>query len=866
LWILPGIFLAASQAQVAVDLTGRVTDENNAPVARALLSLRSETTGDEPVRLETVSDANGTFRLQLPAPGEYVVSAEREGYFRLEDRPVRFEGGSNELSLVLNHLREVFESVEVTASPPMLDHDRTTAGETLTGVEILSVPYPTTHNLRNALRVMPGVVQDTRGRIHVNGGSEEQTVYLLDGFNVSDPLTGRFESRLSVEAVRSVEILTSNPSAEYGKGSAGALILKTPTGDDKLRYSGTNFVPGIEQHKGLIIGNWTPRFNLSGPLRRGRAWFSDSMDIQYDQHVVEELPKGQDRTSSWRLSNLLRNQINLSPSDILYTGFLINYWNAPRRGLSVLDPMETTVDRRSRQWFFHFKDQIYFGRGVLLEAGYAANRTFGREVPQGGGLYIFTPEGKQGNYFVDAVRKARRDQWLVNLFMPSFELAGGHQLKLGLDLDRLNYWQDVRRTGYVYHRADGSLLRRVVFGGSGLLQHSNKEASFYVQDSWKLRPKLLFELGVRLDWDAIVRNASGSPRFGFSWAPGGLEHTKISGGYAVIHDATNLRLFTRPVDQHALTTYFSRDGSVQRGPAVSFFSIENTNLKRPRYHNWSLGVEQRLPGNFYARAGYLRRRGRDGFTYANAVESGRLPRPGKIAQLGASAVDAFYILGNQRRDVYDALELAVRRVFERQYGWSASYTRSRAFSNAVVDVNVDDPVIVTHNIGRMPWDSPNRLKSWGYLPTFRKKWSVAYLLEYRTGFPFSIQNEEGAMVGEINSFRFPAYFELNLHLERRFEFRGHRWAWRGGFNNITNHKNPNVVNNNTGSPNFMSFYGGSGRVLTFRIRWLGRRESRLGGHTRGLPMVQREQSRSRSGDRLRLRRAAPHLHQQLRKT
>ncbi len=71
-------------------------------------------------------------------------------------------------------------------------------------------------------------------------------------------------------------------------------------------------------------------------------------------------------------------------------------------------------------------------------------------------------------------------------------------------------------------------------------------------------------------------------------------------------------------------------------------------------------------------------------------------------------------------------------------------------------------------------------------------------------------------------FRLPAFLELNTHIEHRFVFRGHRWAGRVGFNNITNHKNPTVVNNNTESRNFMSYYGGQGRTLVFRIRWLGR--------------------------------------------
>ena len=98
---------------------------------------------------------------------------------------------------------------------------------------------------------------------------------------------------------------------------------------------------------------------------------------------------------------------------------------------------------------------------------------------------------------------------------------------------------------------------------------------------------------------------------------------------------------------------------------------------------------------------------------------------------------------------------------------------------------------------------------------------MVYLLEARNGFPFSIQDDEGHVVGALNSHRFPNFLELNLHFERRFRFREYWWAFRFGFNNVTNHKNPNVVNNNTRSPQFLSFFGGQSRAFTFRIRWLG---------------------------------------------
>jgi hypothetical protein len=76
-------------------------------------------------------------------------------------------------------------------------------------------------------------------------------------------------------------------------------------------------------------------------------------------------------------------------------------------------------------------------------------------------------------------------------------------------------------------------------------------------------------------------------------------------------------------------------------------------------------------------------------------------------------------------------------------------------------------------------------------------------------------------VGDFNSYRFPTFFDLNLHVERTFRLRGRQWAVRAGFLNITNHRNPNTVNSNMASPNFMHYYGGQRRSLNFRIRLVG---------------------------------------------
>ncbi len=849
-WIVLAAVPALGTAQVR--LSGRVVDETRVAVPHVLISLRPQpaapaSTGPSapaPGRssassgspspspnasltapsAQAVSDQAGSFHVEVAAAGRYLLRAEREGFFLLENDPIDLDAGANEITVVLHHQREIHESIEVSYSPAAVDLEQPASEESVTANDILSVPYPSSHSLQNAMRVMPGaVVQDAQGEPHFNGGAAEQTYWTLDGFNAGDPLTGRFDSSLSVEAVRSMTLSSARSPAEFGKGSAGTLAIETGMGDDQFRYTATNFIPGVENRKGLIIGDWRPRLNLSGPIRRGRAWFFNALNGEYSKHVVDELPKGEDRTTRYGFSDLLRGQVNLTSSNIVSSGILFSASQAPRNGLSVLDPPETTVDQRARQAFFHVKDQHYFSRGLVLEFGYARNSTFGRDIPQGPDLYILTPQGRLGNYFSDARRWSTRNQWIANAISPSFSLGGTHTLKGGMDLNSLDYRQDTRRSGYEHWNLQGTPLDRVLYGGSGAFRRGNTEFAWFLEDTWKPHARLLFHLGVRQDWDRIVGDWATSPRLSVNWSPPGWDDTKISAGYGIVYDATNLRTFTRYLDQYTLTTEFDANGMPQQGPQLTLFEQEPQRLRAPRYENWSAGLEQRLPAGFFARVDYLRKRGRDGFTFENDTSLDAAALAQQAAQLGAAGVSGVFRPVNDRRDVYDAVEITVRKNFLKQYTWLGSYTRSRARSNSVLDISIDNPVQAANNFGPMPWDAPQRFLSWSYFP-LTEKWALAYMAEWRSGYPFSIEDERGNVQGAVNSRRFPAFFELNVQLERRVDLFGYRWALRGGVNNLTNRLNPTLVNNVDTSPQFLEFYGGSSRAFVTRIRWLGKKE------------------------------------------
>ena len=129
--------------------------------------------------------------------------------------------------------------------------------------------------------------------------------------------------------------------------------------------------------------------------------------------------------------------------------------------MGVLTPPSTTLDERGRTWFLALKDQIYVARGTLLGVGFAEMLTLARLVPLGTGIYTITPYGNQGNNFINSTEHSRRGQFLTNLFLPGWHLAGTHNLKMGADVDRLDYEQGINRTGYDLYGVHSNLLRSV---------------------------------------------------------------------------------------------------------------------------------------------------------------------------------------------------------------------------------------------------------------------------------------------------------------------------------------------------------------------------------------------------------------------
>jgi len=828
--LLVSLFVPASVPVVAADSAdckGVVLDETGVPVVAAQVKLQD--VSGHVYRAET--DGTGHFALHDLAPGDYKAEVRKEGFFVLAGQGLTLRGGENEVSLILNHEEEIREQIKVTARPNQIDTQDTAQRAALSARDIRDIPVPSVHILRESLVALPEIVRDNRDNLHVAGARSSDTQYLLDGFEIGDPASGALTSRFNVDATRAAEIQTGRVGAAYAHSGASILSLETPDGDDRWRVGTTNPAPGINIQEGAHLGNWYPRFTFSGPIQRGRFWFSDSISVQHTFAVVKQLRPGPDTSEEWAGDNLLRLQYNITPRHILHASFLYNRAHDNNLGLDALDPQTTTVTAEQRRGFVSLKDQIWF-HNALFDAGVAVDDGTIEYIPQGSQPFILLINGTVGNYFQHLHDRGRRLQGVGGVTAVSHGGLGTHQFAAGFNVAGLRYTQSAERGEIDALYASNSLMggaactspvpgclvRRSTFTGAANPTVSNTQAGGYVQDTWSLSKRFVLQPGVRADWDRFTQSAMVEPRLSVNFLPFADDRSKLSVGWGIYNAPLNLALIAQVFDQQQVDTFYDSTGNVMPpGSVTSQFVLPTSGLHQPRFTISSAGWQEKIGRNTLVGLELLARNGYHGFAFVDQQPA----QPGGI-----------FLLQDHRKDRYRSATISVRHVFSDSMEVFGAFTRSRARSDEVVNPALGSIFYVAQQSGPLAWDAPNRFLSWGWAPTHIWSTQLSFFLEYRTGYPFSAVNLQQQLFGPANSLRFPAYVNLNLGLERKFALRGYLWAARIEAVNVFGRQNPDTVVNNVDAPLcsssvaqgcFHAFSGGQGHALTLRVRFAGRK-------------------------------------------
>jgi hypothetical protein len=814
--LLAGAFLifcllsAAAQAQQAHSpVTVSVVDENGVSIPGAEITVM-ETGQPSPAHH---TDYAGQCSISPLSQNAYTLRAAKPGFY--ETVLTGLDPADSTEKIVMAHVQIVREEVNVTASVPGIDTTEVAGEITMNTPEIVNIPYETSRDIRNLLPFNPGVIQDATGQIHVDGSETWETLDLIDGFDVRSPVSGTLDMRVSTDAVRTVETKTTRLPAEFGRSTGGVVALYTGMGDNKFRFNATNFVPSFREANGLRFDQFVPRFTFSGPLKRNRAWWYGGVETEINNMYTAGLPAEADTSLLVRGSNLLKAQVNLSSRQIVTLGLLFNDYHSPYEGLSTLVPQASTIRHNIIAWLPYLRDQLTMKNGTLLEAGVGHMRYRDGYEPHGSAPYAITPEQTRGSFFQSKTMRSSRWEGYAAAYLPSWKWMGTHSIKTGIDLDHIDANEDLVRAPVGYLREDGTLTRQSVYSATAPFSLHNAEAGAYIQDKWQMRPGLLVESGVRLDWDEILRSALISPRLAAVYSPPGAHgSTKISAGIGLYYEHTQLQYLTRAFEGVRVDTYYQADGVTPADPAqTTDFVYDASNLRQARAVNWSLGLEQKLPGSILAGANVVEKRTSRVLTYEN--------------QSQPASLSGNYALASARLDHYDSFEVNAKRLFSNGHAVFLSYTRSRARTNSAVNYQLAPAPLGFQQSGPLPWDTPNRLISWGWLPLelpkIKKNWDFVYTVDWHSGFPYTSVNDNDQVVGAAGSRRFPDFLSFSPGLEWRFHFRGTWYGLRGVMENGTGSSNPMVVNNVVDSPQYGQFSEPQGRAFTARIRVIGRK-------------------------------------------
>ena len=800
--ILLALLLTAAQAPIA-ELRGLVLDENAAPVAGVAISVRAS----DGTTWRSFSDGTGRFTLARVDAGNAAVTLNKPGFFQLKDAPLALAAGANEATFTLAHEQELHERIDVISPIASVQPDSIPQEETLTAREIREIPMPSSHTLQNALPALPTVLQDSSGRLHVAGARTRDTQYVLDGFEIGDPVTGEFSPRINVDGVQTATVQPGQVDARYAHPGAGVVNIETQSGDDHWRFTTTNFLPDLSFQSGVRLGNWYPRFTFSGPVIKGRLWLSDALSWQHSLEVIPELPRKENASTRTAGDNLMRLRLKLNDVHLLESSFL---WNGSKNtydGLTAFAPAPTTTTYTGSRSLISLKDQISFGR-TLIEVGVARDTVEARRMPQGSEAYTYLPEGPRGSYFEKTYEFKERWQWLGNVFLPSRRWIGTHDLQAGFKIDQIHMDRDANRRPIQVLRSDFTLSRESFFGGPAHLALSNAQGGIYVQDSWRIRRPVMVQLGSRLDWDRTVGRIALRPSIAFNWIPSRLSAAKFVAGIGVYSEQTDLALFAQGLGQERIDFFYPQDPTTGN-PTVqqTRFLLPTGSFQMPRFTTTTLGWEQQLREHTRVQVHWIHRDQHEGFVFENAP---------------ASETENLFFLRNAREDRYRAFEISLGQAILGKADFSVDYIRSVARSNKVLEYSVLQLDGGPQGAGRLAWDAPNRIVSHGSAQTNLWNLLLSYFFECRTGFPFSVVDARDQIVGAPNQSRFPAYWNLNVAAEKRIKWRNREWAVRLAVINATGHNNANAVINNVDSPNFLQFGGGQRRAFTARLRLVGR--------------------------------------------
>lgn len=292
--------IAAAQAPVGT-LNGIVTDPSEAAITGARVTA---TNLSQETSRSTVTTTSGLYTLSdLPA-GTYTLRVEQPGFAASEYTDVVVQAGKSTTIDVRLHISDRGATVQVNASAAAMDLTQSMIQGTITSKTIESIPL----NGRNFLELaylVPGnrpaptfdPTKTNTLEVSSAGGFGRGGNVTVDGGDNNDEIVGGTLANFPQDSIREFQIATGRFSAEVGRSGNSIVNIVTKSGSND--YHGSVFF--FERNRNLqgLPATFdrtlpTPPFDreqfggsVGGPLHRNRAWWFSSVEYRNQNAALQ---------------------------------------------------------------------------------------------------------------------------------------------------------------------------------------------------------------------------------------------------------------------------------------------------------------------------------------------------------------------------------------------------------------------------------------------------------------------------------------------------------------------------------------------------------------------------------------------------
>jgi hypothetical protein len=756
-----------SAAALATTQTGQVTatvrDTDGKPVAGVSLRLRSpDLQGAR--ELKTGNDGQARF-LQLP-PGVYEVTATREEYAggRVEKVAVNI-GRTSAVEIVLVPLSsENVQEVVVTGAVSTVDTERVSLGASV-GAQFLS-DVPTDRQYQSIAALMPGVLGT--GNPNSLGATEYANTYLLDGVDITDPVTHTFSTNFNFDQMKEVEVITGGRDAEYG-GPPGVVInIVTKSGSNEHKVDGSLYYTSgkLALRKCTFPGHCTPyaqklddaaprlktmdltgNANVEGPVIKDQLWYSLSLEVPFTRRSPNVPDTGNPFPG-----------VTHPPRDYLGLNALGKLTWQPNESHNIkllLQADPARIDNANNTYLVHpdaetqqiqsgFIASItddFFVNDRILWTNRLAFKQLGLDIgPQSGNLDLAGHSNKDtGLATINDTSKYKdtrtriQYQSIANYSLNNF--LGEHQFKAGLEAAYFAHETFQTITGGASYVDATNLSEQSV---TRLVDAQNTTTSgdtegVFLQDMWKPFSSLTLRPGVRFD-SARLKSYDGKtqvavnaviPRFGASWDPLGDGKTAVRAGYYQYVDPGSLMLsdfaggkdpLTRTYNYNPVTgqyDIFQYESGGASAVVGKPYLKDAWNQQRPRAHEFIVGASREVMRNFKVSADFTYRY--MGNNWEDTEENVIWDSTGtKVLGFKDGKPHYIYSLGALKEAFirYYSAQFVVEKKFSDDFELLASYVYSRTQGTepGIIGTAFDRPAMRRFEYGDLPSDFRNVVK------------------------------------------------------------------------------------------------------------------------------------------------------------